>query len=208
MSHGENRVVRSVAATRVRPPAHDSRRPRLVYGVAILLGLALAASAVAYNAAAPRAAAAEVKVGVPAPDAVFTTVQGAQRRLSQFRGKAVMLWLFTTWCDTCRAGMDAIASHLDQVNKTGLQVISLQLYKNLGSAGPPVADFASAFARAGHSSPNWVWGEASQEASYAYDPKGYPDVYFLISKDGVIRTISSAPNVTMDQILSFARQAR
>ncbi len=119
-----------------------------------------------------------------------------------------MLWLFTTWCDTCQAGLDAIAGHLAEVNQTGLQVLSLQLYNNLGYGGAPVAEFARAFASKGRSSPHWVWGEASQQGSYTYDPRGYPDVYFLISKDGVIRAVSSAPNVTMAQILAFARQAR
>ncbi len=207
MSHGENRVPRSVATTQVRRPARGVRGLPLVYMLPVLLVVVLAASAV-YIVAAPKASATVVEVGHPAPEFVFTTIQGAQRRLSQFRGKPVMLWLFTTWCDTCQASMDAIAGHLDQINQSGLQVISLQLYKNLGYSGPPVADFANAFARKGRSSPLWLWGEASQEGSYTYDRKGYPDVYFLVSKDGVIRAVSSAPNVTMDKILAFARQAR
>ncbi len=187
-----------------------SRAPRprrvLYYGVAFLV-VALAASAF-YVLGIPRAATAEVKVGAPAPDATFTTAAGARRQLSQFRGRPVMLWLFATWCPTCQAGTEAVARHLGQLEQAGLQIIQLRLYNNLGYPGSSVGDFAKAFASAAGSSPHWLWGDASQEASYTYDPRGYPDIYFLIDKEGVIRAINSAPNVGMDEILSFARSGR
>lgn len=188
-------------------PVRDSRGSHaLLYGLAIAV-LAVAGAAL-YRVAAPQAANAQIKVGAPAPDASFTTVDGAVHRLGQFRGRPVMLWLFATWCPTCQAGTAAVAQHIRQLEQAGLQVIQLKLYNNLGYPGPSVQDIAKTFAGAARSSPNWHWGEASQEVSYTYDPKGHPDIYFLIDKDGIIRAIDGGPSAAMDSILSFARQGR
>lgn len=191
-------------------PARPSRgipRRRLLYFGGGLLALVLAVSAL-YRVAVPPVSAAEVKIGAPAPDVTFTTTDGVQRRLSQFRGHPVMFWLFATWCPTCEAGTAAVAQHVSQFEQAGVQIIQLKLYNNLGYPGPSVEEFARVFARLPRPSPGWLWGDASQEASYIYDPKGYPDLYFLIDRAGIIRAINGAPNVTMDEILSFARTGR
>jgi len=187
----------------VRP----GRRPHLVYTVVALLALILVLSAL-YRLVLPRASAAEVKLGAPAPELTFTAVDGVQHRLSKFHGRPVMLWLFASWCPSCQAGTEAIARAFPQLEQAGLQIVQLRLYQNLGYPGPSAAAFARAFARSASASPHWLWGEASQEASYTFDPRGYPDVYFLIDKDGIIREISGGPSAAIDQILSFARRGR
>lgn len=188
-------------------PSRGVLRRRLLYYSGALLALVLAVSTL-YRVAVPPVSAAEVKVGASAPDVTFTTTDGVQRRLSQFRGHPVMFWLFATWCPTCEAGTAAIAQHASQLEQAGVQIVQLKLYNNLGYTGPSVQEFARAFARSPHPSPGWLWGDAPQEASYTYDPKGYPDLYFLIDRNGIIRAINGAPNVTMDEILSFARTGR
>ncbi len=190
----------------VRPSRAHPRRRLLYYGAAVL-ALVLAASAV-YRLVIPRASTPEVKVGAPAPDVTFTAIDGSQHRLAQFRGRPVMLWLFATWCPSCQAGAAAIAEHLTEMEQAGLQIIQLKLYNNLGYPGPSVQEFARAYTRPGRSSPNWLWGDASEALSYAYDSKGYPDIYFLIDRDGIVREISGAPNTAIAQILSFARNGR
>ena len=40
--------------------------------------------------------------------------------------------------------------------------------------------------------------------SHTYDPWGYPDVYFLIDKDGILQAVDLTPHVTMRKILAFA----
>ncbi len=157
------------------------------------------------SSAASAQTLAVVKIGAPAPDMAFTTVDGAQRRLSEFRGRPVMLWLFATWCPTCVYGTVAVAEKFDRIQRSGIQIIQLKLYNNLGYPGPSVEDFARRYAGSIPRSSDWLWGAASQEGSYTYDPRGYPDVYFLIDKDGVLQAINVAPHVTMDTILAFAR---
>lgn len=147
---------------------------------------------------------AVVKLGAPAPDMAFTTVDGTQRRLSEFRGRPVMLWLFATWCPTCIYGTIAVAEKFDRLQRSGIQIIQLKLYNNVGYPGPSVEEFAKRYAGSIPASPDWLWGDASQEGSFTYDPRGYPDVYFLIDKDGVLQAVDVAPHATMDIILAFA----
>lgn len=197
-----------------RPKAQRSLR-LFAYGGA-LATLALIA-AVAYglmiptrsvesslSSAASAQTPAAVKIGAPAPDMAFTTMDGTQRRLSEFRGRPLMLWLFATWCPTCIYGTIAVAEKFDRIQQAGIQIIQLKLYNNLGYPGPSIEDFARRHAGSIPPSPDWLWGVASQEGSFTYDPRGYPDVYFLIDKDGVLQAVDVAPHATMDTILTFA----
>ena len=211
----------------------QSRAPRFqrsfFYGLAIMAlaiitfvayGLTITAGSISSTPSSTASAQtpANVAIGAPAPDFTFTTlrqwtVPGAglltkmddtQRRLSEFRGRPVMLWLFATWCPTCVAGTIAVAEKFDRLKQTGIQIIQLKLYNDLGYPGTSVAEFANRHARSVFPSPSWLWGEASQKVSFTYDPRGYPDIYFLIDKEGIIRAIEPAPHVTMDKIMAFA----
>ncbi len=147
----------------------------------------------------------QLGIGLPAPDIDFQTVDGARRRLSEFRGKPIMLWFFASWCPSCTAATRAVAENLEELQRSGMQIIQLKLYKNLGYPGPSTEEFAKVYASGVYPSPGWIWGDASRTASFTYDPGGYPDIYFLIDERGVLRGVDGVPNVTMDKILAFSR---
>ncbi len=174
------------------------------YATMIPIGAVTSGSGSAANAQT----VAPVKIGAPAPDIAFTAVDGTERRLSEFRGQPVMLWFYASWCPTCQVGTVAVAEKLDQLKQAGIQIIQLQLYNNLGAPGPSVEEFATQYANSVPRSPNWLWGEASLVASYTYDPQGYPDIYFLIGRDGIVQEIAPAPHVTMNIILEFAESVK
>ena len=174
------------------------------YATMIPIGAVTSVSGSAANAQSP----APVKIGAPAPDIAFTAVDGTERRLSEFHGQPVMLWFYASWCPTCQVGTVAVAGKLEQLKQAGIQIIQLQLYNNLGAPGPSVEEFATQYTSSVPRSPNWLWGEASLVASYTYDPSGYPDIYFLISRDGIVQEIAPAPHVTMNIILEFAESAK
>ena len=137
----------------------------------------------------------------------FTTVDGRAYRLSDFRGQPVMLWLFTTWCQTCSAATAAVDENYDRLRQAGLQIIQLKLHENLGYSGPTTKEFAARYAGSRASATGWLWGEASREMSFTYNPNGYSEIYCLIDKDGILRDVAQAPNVTMEKILSFAQSS-
>ncbi len=160
-----------------------------------------------YDSAAQAQIQSAAKVGALAPHIAFTTVDGSEYQLSDFRGRPVMLWFYASWCPTCQVGTMAVAGIVDQLNLAGVQIIQLQLYKNLGYPGPTAKEFATQYASSVPRSSNWLWGDASLVASFTYDPQGYPDIYFLIDENGTIRAMEFAPHVTMDKILEFAQAA-
>jgi len=49
-----------------------------------------------------------VKVGEPAPDFTITLTDGKQMKLSELRGKVVMLQFTASWCGVCRKEMPFI----------------------------------------------------------------------------------------------------
>jgi thiol-disulfide isomerase/thioredoxin len=72
---------------------------------------------------------------VPAPDLAFRDGEGRERRLSEFRGRAVLLNLWATWCAPCRHEMPA----LDQLQATlggpAFDVVAVSI--DLGDATRP-----------------------------------------------------------------------
>jgi len=58
-----------------------------------------------------------VKVGEKVPDFVMTTVDGKSMKMSDLRGKIVMLQFTASWCGVCRKEMPFIESEIWQKHK-------------------------------------------------------------------------------------------
>lgn len=171
-----------------------------VLAVVIIGGVWLSASNAPEKSAGP--AQAQVAPGLAAPDATFTALNGSEHLLSEFKGRKVMLWLLATWCSSCAAGAQALE---ENNNKLGnLTVIPLETYGDAGYPGPPMEAFARSYAPQMLTAQNWLWGNASQETTETYNPRNYPDIFFLIDEKGVVRYIDSAPAATINEIIDFA----
>jgi cytochrome c biogenesis protein CcmG/thiol:disulfide interchange protein DsbE len=75
-------------------------------------------------AAAP-AAAAEPRVGQPAPDFELTLVDGSHVRLSDLRGQVVVLNFWATWCVPCRTELPTLDRYFRIVQRHGLRVFAV-----------------------------------------------------------------------------------
>ncbi len=64
-------------------------------------------------------------IGKPAPELSLQTLTGDTVKLSDFRGKVVLLDFWAAWCAPCRAQMPAIASLYRQVKDQGLVVLGV-----------------------------------------------------------------------------------
>ena len=120
-----------------------------------------------------------VQAAIKAPNAIFT-VNSKTYNLDQFRGRKIMLWLFSTWCPSCQVGLKVLSDNQPELKKLGLTIIALVNYKNGGYPGPTAQAFAKKYAKAVTKAPNWLFGNASKKLASIYNPKGYPDIYFLI----------------------------
>jgi len=145
-----------------------------------------------------------VTQNAPAPNAVFTTIDGKQVMLSSFKGKKVMLWMLATWCSSCSEGVRVLAQNNSKLH--GLTIIALKTYGDAGYSGPSIKEFKQRYAPASLSGKNWIWGNASQKITSIYNPRNYPDIYFLIDKNGVVKEVSDAPAATINGIIQFANE--
>jgi thiol-disulfide isomerase/thioredoxin len=74
-------------------------------GVLMLALLAVGGVAQAQGAAKPWS---EVKVGQTLPDALLRGLNGPNRRLSDYRGKPLIINVWASWCGPCRAEMASL----------------------------------------------------------------------------------------------------
>ncbi len=171
------------------------------WAMLVLLAVAVAAP---LRAATDGGTRPVVEVGRPAPDIVFTTLDGRTLRLSDFRGRPVMVWLITTWCPSCTASAQELNRRIDELADTGLVIVVLKLYENLGYEGPPLDRFIADNAPRLRDHPQVVWAEADFETSALYDPQAITDLYWLIDRDGIVWGSERAPAATFTTILDFA----
>ena len=166
-------------------------RPRGIVLALLLLGLG--AFITAYAGTVPLA-----------PAAPFTTTSGQALSTTSLKGRPTLLWLLSTWCGSCAAGLQTLAQHADRLQKVGLRVVVLRNYRNDGYPGMRITEFARKVLP--HFTPpkNWVLGQASRQLGERYNARHYPDVYFLIDAKGRIRAVDSAPSATFSRILAFA----
>jgi len=138
-----------------------------------------------------------------APDVSFQAT-GKQHSLKEYRGRKVMLWMFSTWCHTCVAGVKALEKKQALLENQGLIILSIRNNNNGGYPGPDMLNFMKKFGPYALASNNWVLGESSADMYKQLNPVKYPDIYFLIDEKGMIQIVDTAPNLTMKSVLRFA----
>ncbi|MGE8204604.1 peroxiredoxin family protein [Heyndrickxia sp. NPDC080065] len=65
-----------------------------------------------------------------APDFELTTLSGKQAKLSDFKGKKVILNFWATWCPPCRAEMPHMQSFYEKNKSKGIEVVAINLTSN------------------------------------------------------------------------------
>jgi len=140
-----------------------------------------------------------------APDVSFVGSNGKEHQLEEYHGKRTMLWLFSTWCHTCVAGVKALEKKQTLLEKQGFVILAIRNHNNGGYPGSSMLNFMKKFSQKSVDSDNWVLGEASVPMYQQLNPLKYPDIYFLIDEKGLIQAVSTAPNINMKSILNFAQ---
>ena len=65
--------------------------------------------------------------GKPAPDFALQTLDGQTLKLSDLRGKAVVLNFWATWCSPCKAEMPWFVDFQKQYSAQGLQIVGVAM---------------------------------------------------------------------------------
>jgi peroxiredoxin len=127
--------------------------------------------------ATPPEAGTKAAVGAAAPDFVLKSVDGKDIRLSDYRGRVVLLNFWATWCPPCRSEMPSIESLSRKMNGYDFAVLAVSIdgfetsqLKNMIS--PNHYSFT-------------VLHDPEQKVADIYLITGIPTTY-IIDKDGVI----------------------
>jgi len=78
--------------------------------------------------------------GVPAPDFELVSLDGKKVRLSDYRGKAVLLNFWATWCSPCKVEMPWFVDLQKKYGNDGLVILGVAMDD---SEAPKIAQFTS-----------------------------------------------------------------
>jgi peroxiredoxin len=123
-------------------------------------------------------------VGKPAPDFPFRTIDGDRRRLSDFRGKLVLLDFWGSWCGPCVAEIPNLKVAYGKYASRGVVFISIS---NDAQASRWDVDDLRAFARKNGMSWTQVLDDSEGSLQKLYGIRFYPNM-FLIGRDGTVLT--------------------
>lgn len=115
-----------------------------------------------------------------APDFSLKDLQGKVYKLSDQRGKPVLIFFGTTWCPSCRSELPLYKNIYENYTKRGLEVT----YVNIGESQGKVAKFVKA-----NSLPFKILLDEDGEVATNYAVVGVPTLV-LINKEGKIIKIA------------------
>lgn len=117
------------------------------------------------------------QVGQFAPDFSLLDLDGMLRRLSDYRGKVVLLNFWSTWCTPCREEMPSMQRAYERLRKKGFEILAVSLNVE---GKPPVEAFMKELKL---SFPALL--DPKKEAGRLYRIYALPTT-FLLEKDGRI----------------------
>jgi len=117
-----------------QPPAPSSgaRSFSIVLAIiVVVMGMILAGKYLVKKPAAgtPNLAASNV-TGQPAPDFELTTVDGRKIKLSDYKGKAVVLNFWATWCAPCKIEIPWFVELQKQYGPQGMEIVGVAMDEN------------------------------------------------------------------------------
>lgn len=145
----------------------------------------------------PNSLGVGVKEGELAPNFEVSTLTGERVQLSDFRGQAVFLNFWASWCGPCRAEMPDIEAVLRKHEADGLVVLAMNNGEPFGPARNFIEDLGVSLTAVGL--------DPSQNVIGRYRVVAMPTSIFIDS-EGVITRIH-AGLATEDQIDQFVQEA-
>lgn len=143
---------------------------------------------------------ASPRVGRPAPDFVLADYDGKAVKLSDFRGKTVILNWWATWCTACEAEMPDM-QRLASENPDDFVLLAL----NRGEGTGPAKSWSDA---RGLTALKFVM-DKNEDVARGYKLTGGMPNSFFVDKDGIVRSVKlgQMSYSEMKQRLAETRQA-
>ncbi|TAL18211.1 redoxin domain-containing protein [bacterium] len=149
---------------------------RLLF-IALLLVFVLPATGCSKSEQSGQTGVAGTKAGQPPPPPFdLPSVSGKRVRLSDYKGKIVVLDFWATWCPPCREAIPHLAGLHNRLSAKGVEVLGMNLDQNPGEL--------DAFLKA--KPVPYTVVRTDQATSMAYGVSGIPRI-FVIDRQGAVR---------------------
>jgi thiol-disulfide isomerase/thioredoxin len=129
---------------------------------------------------------AQPKVGQPSPEIAMKDVNGNLKKLSDLKGKVVLIDFWASWCGPCRKTMPALGSLYKQYKGKGFEIYGI-------SIDDDKADWKKAIA-----ADKITWLQVSEPGGWngptatAWNLEQIP-ASFLLDKDGKVLAVDPSP---------------
>lgn len=135
------------------------------------------------------------RAGSRAPDFILTSLDGKEYRLSDLRGRPVLLNFWATWCGPCQVEMPDIQERYER-HSPDLVVLAIDFDESAEIVAPFVSELGLTFPI--------LLDPGGKVNAELYNVRGYPSSYFVDS-DGVIRVVQIGL-MTKGQIGSYLEE--
>ncbi len=130
----------------------------------------------------PRPESEQIKIGAVAPDFSLNTPDNQTIKLSQFRGKPVLINFWATWCAPCITELPLLVQTY-QANQGKLVILGINMKEDAGTVEARVKSVGITYP---------VGLDNTGEVTNRYQVRGYPTSLF-VDKNGVIQRITVGP---------------
>lgn len=121
--------------------------------------------------------------GAMAPDFLLEDLDGGELRLSDLRGRPLIINFWATWCAPCRKEMPQFVEAYDKYRDGGLEIVAVNLQEGKSIASKFADDYGMDFT---------VAIDRDGEVGDQYHLLGLPTTYF-VGRDGIIRSVFTGP---------------
>jgi peroxiredoxin len=135
-------------------------------------------------------------LGSPAPEIALEDLQGHQVRLSDLRGKVVLLNFWATWCKPCKEEMPAMQASYDKLRDKGFVVLAVNELEDTERVADHIRTHQHTFP---------VVMDHSNKVANRYGVVGLP-ASFLIDPQGIVRERIAGSLLTESKIEEMFRR--
>ena len=135
-------------------------------------------------------------IGSPAPEIVLKDLQGRDVKLSDLRGKVVLVNFWATWCKPCKEEMPAMQASYDKLGNKGFVVLAVNELEDTSRVAEHIRTHGHTFE---------VVMDHNNQVANRYGVVGLP-ASFLIDPQGIVRERISGSLLTESRIEEMVKK--
>ena len=137
--------------------------------------------------------------GKPAPDFALKDLSGTQRKLSDFKGKIVLVNFWATWCPPCREEIPSMVKLNQLMKGKPFQLLAVSIDEK------GAEEVAAFFKSSGVLLPALL--DTDQAVSKRYGTTGVPETFVINSKGVILKKVVGGFDWSAPEIVAFLDEA-